>query len=236
MEYQKIQTIFKRDAKNVIIPTEFTLPEYEWLKNCKFSATEKIDGTNMRVEIESGKFTFGGKTDNAQVPTHLLKKMQEIFTEETLDKFFGEKTNWHEEGFKATIFGEGYGVKIQKGGNYISNGTNFILFDVRIGNWWLTDEAIREMAARAGIDVVPYMGEFTIQEAIDFVKKGFKSTIAENKDYDAEGLVLKTPHGLLLRNGQRICFKVKTCDFRKFEQVYGADYTGPQPANPKYKE
>lgn len=33
-----------------------------------------------------------------------------------------------------TVFGEGYGVKIQKGGNYISDDVNFILFDVRFGN------------------------------------------------------------------------------------------------------
>lgn len=33
-----------------------------------------------------------------------------------------------------TIFGEGYGVKIQKGGNYIPDDVNFILFDVRFGN------------------------------------------------------------------------------------------------------
>lgn len=31
----------------------------------------------------------------------------------------------------------------------------------------------------------------TIKEAEDFVKAGFKSLIAENKDYIAEGLVLK---------------------------------------------
>ena len=57
----------------------------------------------------------------------------------------------------------------------------------------------------------------TVDEAIEFVKKGFKSTIAENKDYDAEGLVLKTPMGLLNRKGERIITKIKTCDFRQLE-------------------
>ena len=56
----------------------------------------------------------------------------------------------------------------------------------------------------------------TIPEAIEYVKKGFKSTIAENKDYDAEGLVLKTPTGLLRRNGERLVTKIKTVDFRKY--------------------
>ena len=55
----------------------------------------------------------------------------------------------------------------------------------------------------------------TIKEAIEYVDKGFKSTISENKDYIAEGLVLKTPDGLLDRTGQRIVTKIKTVDFIK---------------------
>lgn len=34
--YQKINTIFKRDANNVIMPyDEFAVPELEWLRDCK---------------------------------------------------------------------------------------------------------------------------------------------------------------------------------------------------------
>lgn len=64
------------------------------------------------------------------------------------------------------------------------------------------------------------MGYMTIPEAIEYVKKGFKSTIAENKDYDAEGLVLKTPCGLLKRDGERLITKIKTVDFRKYQLAY----------------
>ena len=50
--YQKINTIFMRDANNIIMPySGFVSPELEWLRNCKFDATEKIDGTNMRIEV-----------------------------------------------------------------------------------------------------------------------------------------------------------------------------------------
>ena len=48
----------------------------------------------------------------------------------------------------------------------------------------------------------------------DFVKAGFKSLIAENKDYIAEGLVLKAPCGLLNRRGKRIITKIKYCDYK----------------------
>lgn len=33
MEYQKIQTVFKRDARNIIIPAEFTRPDVNELYN-----------------------------------------------------------------------------------------------------------------------------------------------------------------------------------------------------------
>ena len=50
--YTKINTIFLRDENNIIMPyDEFVAPEFEWLRNCKFDADEKIDGTNIRVEV-----------------------------------------------------------------------------------------------------------------------------------------------------------------------------------------
>jgi hypothetical protein len=50
--YQKINTIFMRDAKNVIMPYDpFTEPEFEYLRGLKWRGEEKIDGTNMRIEV-----------------------------------------------------------------------------------------------------------------------------------------------------------------------------------------
>ena len=68
---------------------------------------------------------------------------------------------------------------------------------------------------------MPIIGYMTIAEACQYVDKGFKSTIAFNKDYDAEGLVLKSPDNLLMRNGERIILKIKSTDFRKFKEKYG---------------
>lgn len=237
-EYQKIQTLFKRDEKNIIIPSMFTLPEFEYLKGCKWEATEKIDGTNMRVELIPNKdgivsMGFRGRTDKAEIPKHLFIRMNCLFDSDRLiDYFYSECTD---EFPNITLYGEGYGTKIQKGGNYIKNGVDFILFDVKVGNWWLSREACEKIASDFNLKIVPLMGYMTIQEAINFVKKGFKSTIAENKDYDAEGLVLKTPYGLRLRNGERLITKIKTCDFQKYQKAYG-DGPVEQKINPKYNE
>ena len=43
MEYPKINTLFKRDDNNIIIPSEFTIPEFTYLQNNIFECTEKID-------------------------------------------------------------------------------------------------------------------------------------------------------------------------------------------------
>ena len=125
-------------------------------------------------------------------------------------------------------------MKIQSGGNYIHNGVGFIIFDVKVGDLYLLRETMEIIAKKLGAPVVPYMGQFTIDEAIDFVRNGFKSTIAENPDYDADGLVLKTPDGLMTRRGERIIFKIKTCDFRKYREKYGTDAPVEQPQNPNY--
>lgn len=79
------------------------------------------------------------------------------------------------------------------------------------------------------------IGYMTISEAIEYVKGGFKSTVAENPEYDAEGLVLKTPFALQFRNGQRIITKIKTCDFQKYRNKYG-DGPVEQKLNPKYNK
>lgn len=224
-EYQKIQSLFKRDEKNIIIPDQFTYPEFEVLKDLKWECTEKIDGTNIRIELESSGnpedgiiMSFKGRTDKAIIPEHLLTKLNWLFDREHLM----EALNITDEtqNCNITLYGEGYGAKIQKGGNYISNDVNFILFDVKIGKWWLDRESIKDIANKLGINAVPLMGYMTIPEAIEYVKKGFKSTIAENKDYDAEGLVLKTPCGLLKRDGERLITKIKTVDFRKYQLAY----------------
>lgn len=235
-EYQKINTLFKRDANNIIIPSQFTCEEFSYLKDCKFEATEKVDGTNVRIEFTRGwdkwQVKFKGRTDSANMPKHLEDRLHELFDGRSadLDIIFPGLPD------KVVLYGEGYGAKIQKGGNYISNGVNFILFDVKIGDWWLKREDCERIATALNIKIVPIIGYMTITEAIEYVKKGFKSTIAENKDYDAEGLVLKTPCGLKFSNGERVILKIKTCDFVKFKAKYGDEESPMQPTNTKYEQ
>lgn len=55
--YQKINTLYKRDMtkpKKPIILGEYSEPEFEVLKDLKWEATEKIDGTNMSCCFHPG--------------------------------------------------------------------------------------------------------------------------------------------------------------------------------------
>jgi len=219
-EYHKIQSVFKRDPGNMrsLLEGQWALPEFELLKDLEWIWTEKIDGTNIRVMWKKCSTSiglpnvvcFGGKTDKAQIPTPLLETLQNIFIEDKMGIEFSDT--------EVCLYGEGYGKKIQKGGNYLPDATDFILFDCRIGRWWLTKEALEEIAERLSIKIVPIVGSGTLLEAVEYCKKGFKSTIAHNKDYDAEGLVLNPKLELFDRAGHRIITKIKTKDFNPLKK------------------
>jgi ATP-dependent RNA circularization protein (DNA/RNA ligase family) len=208
-EYHKIKTLWKRESEkpcNMIVG-EYALPEFELLKDLKWVATEKIDGTNVRVMWDGNKVKFGGKTDNAQMPVYLLDKLTELFGGEANEQVF-EQTF---EGGDVCLYGEGFGEKIQKGGGNYGK-VNFILFDVKIGDFWLERKDIEDIAEKLGIEVVPIIFEGTLQELSDFVKDGFDSLWGSFK---AEGIVAKPEVELKNRRGDRIITKLKYKDFIK---------------------
>ena len=57
------------------------------------------------------------------------------------------------------------------------------------------------------------LGEGTLYEAIEMTRKGFKSKLG-NKDFDAEGIVLRPKVELKNRNNDRIIGKIKLKDFK----------------------
>ena len=203
-EYHKIQSIFKRESERPckIIEGQYSLPEFEYLKNNIWTFTEKVDGTNIRIMLQDGQLKFGGKTDNASIPVFLYDKLTTIFQVEKLKEKFEDNV---------CLYGEGYGAKIQKGGgNYISNGVDFVLFDVKVGEYWLNRNSVEEIAEFLNIKVVPIIGEGTLQDAIEMTRKGFKSQWG---DFIAEGIVARPKTELFARNGKRIITKIKYKDF-----------------------
>lgn len=204
-EYPKIETIFKRDERGNITEDELSLPELEYLKNNLWVFTEKVDGTNIRVMWDGERVTFGGKTDNAQIPATLVNKLQEFFPVEKFSSVFPNS-------FPLCLYGEGYGLRIQDGKQYNPTGVDFTLFDVLIKGWWLNRENITDIAKTLGISVVPIIGEGSLLQAVELARQGFQSAWGP---FTAEGIVLRPKVELLRRNGERIITKIKHKDFSR---------------------
>jgi ATP-dependent RNA circularization protein (DNA/RNA ligase family) len=207
-EYHKIQTVFKRDPETkfkTLLEGDYSLPEFEYLKDSQWVFTEKVDGTNIRVKYLNGKITFGGKTDRAQIPALLVEKLNDKFL--PLVNVFKDK---FDEG-DVCLYGEGYGAKIQKGGGNYRSDQDFVLFDVKVGDWWLMRSDVEDVAKSLGIVVVPIIGVGTLSDMIEKVKAGITSTWG---DFMAEGIVARPFIELKTRNGSRIITKLKHKDFK----------------------
>src|SRR5687768_5389875 len=103
-EYHKIQTVFLRSPESNfknLMEGQFALPEFELLKDIQWIWTEKIDGTNIRVMFDGSKVIFGGKTDDAHLPVHLLNVLQDKFTTQVLKEIFADAN-------KVCLYGEGF--------------------------------------------------------------------------------------------------------------------------------
>lgn len=207
-KYHKIQSIYKRDAENdnKFIMGDWSTPELGLLAGANWVFTEKIDGTNIRIHYDGTSVQFGGRTDAAAIPAHLIKVLMETFTPKHMAASFKEL-----EG-SVTLYGEGYGHKIQSGGKYLANkAVDFVLFDVRVGEWWLKREDVDSIAKSLGIQSVPTIGSGTLHKAIAMVKSGLKSRWG---DFEPEGIVARPAVDLFSRNGSRIITKIKAKDFR----------------------
>jgi ATP-dependent RNA circularization protein (DNA/RNA ligase family) len=203
--YAHIDTIFHRnpETKNkTLLEGVWSQPAFEYLKDNRWIFTEKIDGTNIRVIYTGSDIIFNGKTDNAQIPATLVKRLFELFP---VGKFMDLDYP------SMTLYGEGYGKGIQSGGNYIKDGVDFILFDVWIDGWWLERNNVEDTAQKLGIKVVPVIGIGTLMEGYEKTRAGFKSEIA---DCMAEGLVMRPFVSLHNRKGSRILTKIKHKDFK----------------------
>lgn len=200
-EYHKIQSVFKRDEKtHKFIMGEYSLPEFQFLEDCLWSCTEKVDGMNIRVQWENDRVYFGGRTDRAQLPAFLYTKLYELFS---TAKFVGLPP--------LCLYGEGYGARIQKGGGrYIPDGVGFVLFDVMIDGLWLRCDDVEDIAEKLAISTVPVVACCNISGAIAYVQ-GMESCWG---DFPAEGLVLKPAVELQTRRGHRIITKIKQKDFQ----------------------
>ena len=208
--YEKIETIFERDIEGTkkLIPGKFRNETVEFLKDCVWEWSEKVDGTNIRVFWDGHSITFGGRTEKAQIPANLVNRLNELFGGETNAQIFEQKFGERE----VILFGEGYGNKIQSAGKFYNpDGVDFILFDVLIHDNYQPRETVNGIAKSFGIKTVPIVGEGTIDEAVQYVKGHPNSTLG---NVEMEGLVCRPKVELRDRAGNRLIAKIKYRDFK----------------------
>ena len=207
-EYEKIETLFLRDEKTKkLVEGKFRNETVEFLKDNDWEFTEKIDGTNIRIYWDGHRVQYFGRTNKAQIPSMLMNRLIDLFggnvNEEMFEQKFGEN--------EVILIGEGYGAKIQKGGDYRPD-NDFILFDVCFNGNYLPREAVKGIAEYFGIDIVPTIMIGTLEDGIKYVKSKPKSKIGTA---DSEGLVGRPLHELKDRLGNRVIVKIKVRDFKE---------------------
>jgi len=210
-EYHKIQTVFLRDPTTnykTLLEGQYALPEFDYLKYNEWQFTEKVDGTNIRVMFDGETLTFGGRTDRAQIPAFLVNRLNERFLPQ-IDLF---KEHFPEG---VCFYSEGYGAKIQKGGGNYRPDQDIVLFDIKIGGWWLKREDVESIAEIFNLDVVPIVGSGPLWKMVVWAKDGFDSQWGS---FIAEGIVARPTIELKARNGGRIITKLKYKDFKREER------------------
>ena len=210
--YHKIESVYKRDPKKnykTLLEGQYSTPEFLYLKNNMWTWTEKVDGTNTRVMYNGEAITFGGKSDKSQIPSQLVNNLNARFLPR-LD-FFGTVFNKDlQDDCQVCLYGEGHGEKIQRGGGNYCKGQDFVLFDIRIGEWWLQRSDVELIAEKLEIGVVPIVGAGTLDEMVEYARAGFNSAWG---NFLAEGIVARPCCELKTRGGLRVITKIKYKDF-----------------------
>lgn len=207
-EYTKIQTLWKRDDRGVVVIGDYSLPELEYLAGNFWTWTEKIDGTNIRLHWNGAEVTIGGRTDNAQVPARLVANLAPLIDPGLWKSVFPDADD-------VTVYGEGYGAKIQSGGMYRPDQA-LIVFDVLVGPWWLRPADVADVACRLGLDVVPALTPMSLTLAWTSLCAGhFDSAWPGAR---IEGYVGRPAVELFSRKGERLLVKMKVRDWRDHER------------------
>lgn len=213
-EYPKIETVFQRDISGTkkLIEGQYRDETVEYLAGLEWIATEKIDGTNVRVCWDGHTVEFKGRTDSAQLPAALFAKLNQLFGGEDNAQLFEQA--WGET--PIMLCGESYGVKIQGcGARYIPDGVNFRLFDVFIPSQslWLRRAGVEGVAQTFGVECAPAVASGTLMELVAYVKCRPCSQIAADSLLPMEGVVARPAVELKNRRGGRVIVKIKARDF-----------------------
>jgi len=202
-EYPSIKNVFKRDPDTHRMTMEWSDPVFGVLRTAPWEITEKLDGTNVRIWRDSSGTHVRGRTDKAALQPELLE-----YCEQVAGRFDNEMT----------LYGEGVGPKIQKGGERYAPMQVFVVFDVKIGRFFLSRADVHDIAESLGILHAPYLGTMTLD---GIVQRWLDSPPASVLHSDVpEGWVVRPAGGLLFRDGTPVRAKIKERDMAQLRDTH----------------
>lgn len=232
MKYPSIQNLYASngiDGKGRESGPEFGFSNPAFGQIANWVVTEKVDGTNIRVILDNTTTLVSsdgqgntrwdvphvevrGRTDNANLPADLLFGIQKWATLDTLRACFDDGTG--EIPDHVTLYGEGFGPGIQKAGQAYGGNKRFILFDVKVGEWWLNWDSVKDIANKLGVPHVTQLGWCSLEEAKARVRE---SSLLPQGSEHIEGIVCRTDPYLFDQWGNRVMFKYKIRDLKEGE-------------------
>lgn len=227
LEYPKIDTLYNRDGKRFVNVGKLRRPEFGMIK--RWSLTEKIHGRNTRMTLlNNGEIIYGGKTDDAEMPSELLDYLRKMFTPEKMKSVFWLPDKPIPK--SATIYGEGYGPKMVPGSGIYRSDVAFRLFDCLVVHedeeWWLERHSLEDVAKKLEIKCVPLLGiigflPVSVEEIKHiFIKHRDRMVVVEDGGQvelasEGEGIIAKTYPLLFNRKRERLMWKLKIKDFER---------------------
>jgi len=192
------------------IPNLYKAQEILLFKRCY--ALCKIHGTSAHLSWNNGQLGFfsGGEK---------REKFVALFDQESLTAIF--TTNFGAD-MKVKVHGEAYGGKQQGMGHTYGPNLKFIVFDVKVGESWLSVPKAEKVASDLGLEFVHYTEIPTDLAAIDAERDADSVQAVRNgmgPGHMREGIVLRPPIEVTMNNGERIIAKHKREEFAERQHV-----------------
>lgn len=170
-------------------------------------AMEKVHGTSAHISWKGATkevtYFSGGES---------YEKFKALFDEGYLEEQFEAIVG----PFDAVVYGEAYGGKCQGMSGTYGKELKFIVFDVTIGDNWLSVPDAEDVAKKLGLEFVPYNRVSTDTATLD-AQRDLPSRVAKLRgiaeDKMAEGIVCRPLIELTKNNGDRIIVKHKRAEF-----------------------
>lgn len=165
-------------------------------------ALEKIHGTSAHISWNEGQLGFfSGES------LHVFEK---LFDSAALSEAFSRLGH-----AKVMVYGEAYGGKCQGMKLTYGDSLQFIVFDVKIDNSWLSVPGMQQVADVLGLETVPWVETSTDVVELDRLRD-LSSEVAVRRgcgNRPREGIVIRPPFEVTTNNGERVIAKHKADAF-----------------------